>query len=385
VSICDINLSADSGSVADRQRQLANRILNAQRQAGREWTPWLHSFLPTPQDLTALPDGSWLLQIHFRLSRPFASKAESEFHPWEERVVDKKDGATDWFEIQNPIVRDHLTGLPMVRATTWKGHLRFAGEARALDGHVRDRLFGVTRGNAEGQSGRLHFFPTFFADQTGQEVATPLSRDTRTPVPGRGPVSFEVVQAGEKGEGKLILLYVPTPKGAGWHPRQIGEDLVAAASAVAAMLLDYGFSAKKTAGWGVAEDGVLFGKLAAKGAMWPAEKAAAAARHQFIEPEGSFRKFMDERGQPHAALKKPAGQWLSNQEFKTAGAGLGTLTEYKRFRAWYETHGTEWVRRLTGPQQRGGILLHVFEFPKISELPALATRLVRGLKEASGD
>src|SRR5579883_2925032 len=80
-----------------------------------------------------------------------------------------------------------------------------------------------------------------------------------------------------------------------------------------------GLSAKKTAGWGVAEDGVLFGKLAVKGAVWPAEKAAAAARHQFIEPEESFRKFMDERGQPHAALKKPAGQWLSNQEFKTAG------------------------------------------------------------------
>jgi CRISPR-associated protein Cmr2 len=237
VSICDIYLSADSGSVADRQRQLANRILNARRQSGREWKSWLDSFLPTPQDLTALPDGSWLLQIHFRLSRPFASKAESEFHPWEKRVVDTKGGTTEWFEIQNPIVRDHLTGLPIVRPTTWKGHLRFAGSAGGLDDQVRDRLLGVTRRNAEGQAGRLHFFPTFFADQTGQEVATPLSRDTRTPVPGRGPVSFEVVQAAE--EGKLILLYVPRPKGAGWHPRQIGEDLVAAASAVAAMLLDF--------------------------------------------------------------------------------------------------------------------------------------------------
>ena len=381
MSICDISLAAGSGGMADRQRQLANRILNAQLRAAGEWTPWLDSFLPTPQDLAALPNGSWLLQIQFRLSRPFASKGESEFHPWEERVVDKKDGATEWFEIQNPIVRDHLTGLPVVRPTTWKGHLRFAGDAIGLDTSVRDRLFGVTCGDAEGQTGRLHFFPTFFADQTGKEVATPLSRDTRTPVAGRGPISFEVVPEGQG--GKFMLLYVPSPKGIEWHPRQIGEDLMATASAIVAMLLDYGFSAKKTAGWGVAEDAVLFGTLTAKGAMWPAERAAAAARPQFVEPEESFRKFMDERGQPHAALKKPTGEWLSNQEFKTAGAGLGSLTEYKKFRAWYEAHGSEWARRLAGPQQQGKAPLQAFEFSKISDLPALATRLSTGLEEAS--
>lgn len=381
MNICDFHLSKADGDAATQLAGFGNRILSAQRAAAREWTPWLDSFLPTPQDLTALPDGSWLLQIHFRLSRPFTSKAESEFRPWEERVVDKKDGAREWFEIQNPIVRDHLTGLPMVRATTWKGHLRFAGAAGGLDDQMRDRLFGVTRGNAEGQAGRLHFFPTFFADKTGKEVATPLSRDTRTPVPGRSPVSFEVVQAGE--EGKLILLYVPRPKGAGWHPRQVGEDLVAAASAVAAMLLDYGFSAKKTAGWGVAIDAVQSGILAAKGAMWPTEKAAPAAGAQIVEPEEAFRKFMDERGRPHAALKKPTGEWLSNQEFKAEGAALGTLTEYKRFRAWYEAHGAQWARRLVSPQQQGQARPPVFKFSTISELPALAMRLVTGLKEAS--
>jgi CRISPR-associated protein Cmr2 len=381
VSICDISLAAGSGGMADRQRQLANRILNAQRLAAHEWTSWLDSFLPAPQDLTALPDGCWLLQIRFRLSRPFASKAESEFHPWEERVVDKKDGATEWFEIQNPIVRDHLTGLPMVRPTTWKGHLRFAGAAWGLEDQMQDRLFGVTGGNTEGQAGRLHFFPTFFADQTGKEVATPLSRDTRTPVPGRGPISFEVVPEGQ--EGKFVLLYVPRPKGIEWHPRQIGEDLGAAASAVVAMLLDYGFSAKKTAGWGVAEDAVLSGTLTAKGAMWPAEEAGSPAKSQFVEPEESFRKFMDEWGQPHAALKKPTGQWLSNQEFKTAGAGLGSLTEYKRFRSWYETHGSEWARRLAGPQRQGEVPLQAFQFSRISDFPALVARLATALKEAS--
>lgn len=382
MSICDISLAAGSGGMAYRQRQLANRILNAQRLAAREWTLWLDSFLPRPQDLTALPDGSWLLQIHFRLSRPFASKAKSEFHPWEERVVDKKDGATEWFEIHNPIVRDHLTGLPMVRPTTWKGHLRFAAAARGLEDEMRDRLFGVTRGNAKGQSGRLHFFPTLFPDQTGKEVVTPLSRDTRTPVPGRGPVVFEVVQPGR--EGELILLYVPRPRGPGWHPRQIGEDLVATFSAVVAMLRDYGFSAKKTASWGVVEDGVpSSSQLAAKGAMWPAEKPGAG-RAQFEEPQESFQKFMDERGRPNAVLKKATGEWLSNQEFKTAGAALGTLTEYKRFRAWYDAHGAEWARRLTAPQRTGQAPLQVFEFSKISELPALAERLARGLREASG-
>jgi CRISPR-associated protein Cmr2 len=191
------------------------------------------------------------------------------------------------------------------------------------------------------------------------------------------------VPEGQK--GKFTLLYVPRPKGIEWHPRQIGEDLVAAASAVVAMLLEYGFSAKKTAGWGVADDAVLSGTLTAKGAMWPAEEAGSSASPQFVEPEESFRKkFMDERGQPHAALKKPTGQWLSDQEFKTAGAGMGSLTEYKRFRTWYDAHGSEWARRLAGPQQQRQAPLQVFQFSKISELPALATMLATGLREASG-
>ncbi|WP_198469555.1 RAMP superfamily CRISPR-associated protein, partial [Acetomicrobium sp. S15 = DSM 107314] len=36
---------------------------------------------------------------------------------------------------ENPIVRDKLTGLPMVRSSIWKGHLRFAAErVNDLDG-----------------------------------------------------------------------------------------------------------------------------------------------------------------------------------------------------------------------------------------------------------
>lgn len=360
MNIHDSYLSNANGDAAAQLSGFGKQILDAQKAAADDWASRIDMFLPKSDDLLGLPDGSWLLQTEVELAKPFTSKADNP-----------------WFEGQNPIVRDHLTGLPVVKPTTWKGHLSFAAMSEGLDPAVRGRLFGTSLGAETGLAGRLHFFTTFFLGEPGREVVTPLWRDTRTPA--RGPLACEVLGSGRT--GTFNLLYVPRPKGPKWSVRQVTEDLEAATAAVKSMLIDYGFSAKKTAGWGVVKDAVQSGTLAAKGAMWP---AARAAGHQFVEPEESFRKFMDERGQPHAALKKPTGQWLSNQEFKTAGAALGTLTEYKKFRAWYDAHGSEWVRRLGSPMQQGVALLQVFEFSKVSELPALATRLATGLKEASG-
>lgn len=361
MNIHDYHLSEANGDAAAQIAGFGKRILDAQKVAAGEWASRIETFLPRAEDLLALPDGSWLLQTEFKLAKPFTSKADNP-----------------WFENQNPIVRDHLTGLPVIKPTTWKGHLSFAAEAEGLDTAIRRRLFGTSLGAESGWAGRLHFFTTFFLEDTGREVITPLCRETRTPV--RGPLDFEVMDVGRK--GKLSLLYVPRPKGTRWSVGQISEDLQAATAAVKAMLLDYGFSAKKTAGWGVAADAVVSGSLAAKGAIWPAAKTVGS---QFVEPEGSFGKFMDERGRPHAAIKKATGVWLSNQEFKAAGAALGTLTEYKKFRSWYDVHGSEWARRLTGPQHQRQVPLQAFEFSKISELPGRGLTLAKGLKEETGD
>lgn len=198
--------------------EIGNLIRASRLKAAAEWQSAIDVFYPRPDDLAAMPDGSWLLRIDFMLAKPYTSKAEGEFRP--------SDGE---HELQNPIIRDHVTGLPMVRPTTWKGHLGFAARLAGMDRY--DRLFGAALGNDEGQAGRLHFFPTFFLDTPGREVITPLSRETRTPV--RGPIDFEVLRPGSP--GWFHLLYVPRPRPAKWA--SIGDDLEQTALAVKSMLL----------------------------------------------------------------------------------------------------------------------------------------------------
>jgi len=355
MNLCDYYLSVPGGV------QIGNLVQASRIKAADEWRPNIGMFYPQPADLAAMPDGSWLLRIEFRLKKPYASKAEGEFRPSEAE-----------HELQNPIVRDHLTGLPMVRPTTWKGHLAFA--ARLAGGARLDRLFGSALGYDVGQAGRLHFFPTFFPDKPTREVITPLSRETRTPA--RGPIDFEVLASGSS--GCFHLLYVPRPAATGWAT--IADDLEDAARFVASMLIDYGFSAKKTSGWGVAQDDLESGTLTVKGSTWPSA-AVEQTERDFVEPIGGFSKFMDEFGVPDARLKKTSGEWLSNSEFKSAGAEIGSLTEYKKFRAWHDSNGEEWILRKSGKEDSGAAALREYSFERIGALVTLAERLAGTLRK----
>jgi CRISPR-associated protein Cmr2 len=357
--IVDFHLSKASGDTGEQERDFGKRLADAQKQAAHEWADRIDTFLPRPDDLKGLPDASWLLNLEFTLNKPFTSKSEIEFH-----------------EIQNPIVRDHLTGLPTVKPTTWKGHLAFAAARQDVEATVRERLFGTIRGDESGQAGRLRFFPTFFVKDTAREVITPLWRDTRTPA--RGPIDIEVIAAGQ--QARFCLLYVPRPKGPNWHSGQIAEDLVAASRAIKAMLLDYGFSAKKTSGWGVAADALVSGVLTAKGSQWPETTSLVIAAKSFVEPDQAFLSFMDPAGRPIAQLKKTTSQWLSNNEFKASGLNVGSLGVYRKFRDWYGGHGAEWVRRLAGQSSDTTIPLRTYEFQKITELVGLADKLASSLE-----
>jgi len=201
----------------------------------------IHIFYPRKADLAYLPNGSVLIKITFTLKKPYTSKDEGEFH-----IIDDKI-------FENPIVRDKFTGLPMVRPSTWKGHLRFAAERVDCQNkkEIINRLFGSATEDEEKLKGRLYFFPTFFKD-SDKEIITPLKRDTRTPA--RGPILIEVVKADSKGKGEFYLLYVPYPKGKNFEEKQIGEDLHFLASALELMFYTYGFSAKKTSGFGIIEE-----------------------------------------------------------------------------------------------------------------------------------
>jgi len=202
-----------------------------------------NDFYPKSEDLQNFPENSVLIKISFTLKKPYTSKDEGEFH------------IIDGIIFENPIVRDKFTGFPMIRPSTWKGHLRFA--ARMVEWNRGDkekiirRLFGNESEDDNVLEGRLYFFPTFFEEEPKRDVITPLKRDTRTPVKGRSPIPIEVMKRGAKGE--FHLLYIPYPKGKNFKEEEIKEDLKFLAEALKLMFYTYGFSAKKTSGFGVIE------------------------------------------------------------------------------------------------------------------------------------
>lgn len=221
-----------------------NSILTAKVKQDK-WKKNYQIFYPKPDDLENLPSYTALLKIYFSLKKPYTSKEEGEFHILNGRIT------------ENPIVRDSLTGLSLVKPSTWKGHLRFAADKVESDEWSEEekkvilkRLFGTGPGEKNNPlRGRLYFFPTFFTDEATKDVITPLSRETRTPK--RGAISLEVIKPGAKAE--FHLLYLPYPKGEGFK-EEVKKDLEFLAESLKLMFYTYGFSAKKTSGFGVIEE-----------------------------------------------------------------------------------------------------------------------------------
>lgn len=217
----------DDGKIEEGLKSLGMQIDELYRKPCK---PNVNNFYPSQDDIKNFPDGTWLLHIKFKLKKPYHSR--------DERIS----------KSNNPILWDRFLGCPMIAPSTLKGNLRFA--AREINDKNKDkidRLFGPESDSDEAtRKGRLYFYPTFF---TGSEkdVITPLSRETRTPV--RGPIDIEVVPAGETGD--FYLLYFPYPKGKDWSQKEILEDLKFTIEALEKMFLQYGFSAKKTSGFGV--------------------------------------------------------------------------------------------------------------------------------------
>lgn len=208
-------------------------------------------FYPFKDDLQNFPQNSTLIKISFILKKPYASKNESEFH------IIKNINDRIFY---NPIARDRFTGLPIVKPSTWKGHLRFAAEKTEWDDEKKEkiirRLFGSEPGKNDTIKGRLYFFPTFFKEDAEREVITPLKRDTRTPTK---EINLEVIKPDKKGE--FYLMYLPFPKGNEFMDEDIKDDLEFLAEALKLMFYTYGFSAKKTSGFGVTQEKLNEGKI----------------------------------------------------------------------------------------------------------------------------
>lgn len=246
--------------------------------------------LATPDvHLASLPIGSWSLRFTFTLAKPWMSKDDDPFYV---------------NESVNPVRKDKVFKVPVMSAASWKGLLRWTAMRVRLalkkdrlerEDFARERfrqamLFGDEKGEEPGQakhfaayldglnqdaalpyrklvkeyfglsaeskemphhSGRLTFYPTFF-DLIDVEVINPHSRKTKA---GTNPIYLECVPAGSK--GTFSLLYAPCDligKPENEVNTQAKEDLRLVAEGVSAVMLTYGFSAKRTSGFGTAQD-----------------------------------------------------------------------------------------------------------------------------------
>ncbi len=193
---------------------------------------------PEP-DLNLLPSGSWFLQFKFTLAKPYISHDDEPY-----------------YLIDNPVTKDMVFGLPLVRPSSWKGNLRSV--LRLCKGWNDDapemiRLFGnPKRAESDFNAGRLEFYPSFFY-RIGLEIINPHDRARRV---GKNPILLECVPAGA--QGTFSLLYVPFDLiGQADAVQQAQEDLQRVAEAVREMMLTYGFSAKRSSGYGTAKDEIV--------------------------------------------------------------------------------------------------------------------------------
>lgn len=194
---------------------------------------------PPHINLQDLPSYSAFIQFRFTLARPLYTRDDDEFYIHE-----------------NPLMKDSVFKVPMLRASTWKGILRTVLTRQLPEGEASPiilRLFGQARDEeeelAEGGNmlGRLRVYPTFF-DRIGLEVINPHSRKTRS---GTVPILLETVPPGAS--GVFTLLYLPfdlidrSPQEA--FP-EVREDLRTLAEAIIIMMRVHGFSGKSSRGFG---------------------------------------------------------------------------------------------------------------------------------------
>lgn len=237
----------------DRDRQNARR--KYQEQAAGIASLGLPEVLGLDGDWTPTISGWFSLSVAFELQAPWYSKDDRPFH-----VLD------------NPVRKDRVFGVPFMSAASWKGLLRWACRMEAgllthlekhenkLDGWKDPDWIVHFFGNEKGEetnfkSGALAFRPTWF-DKVGFEVINPHDRSRRA---GTVPIVYEVVpgrrvvKSGQNEQetpgarGTFHLLYAPLPGAAA--PVETFQHLFAA---IEDLLTVYGFSAKRTAGWGMA-------------------------------------------------------------------------------------------------------------------------------------
>ncbi|RLE44871.1 CRISPR-associated protein [Candidatus Woesearchaeota archaeon] len=286
ISACKIENLKDYAKVGDRNFPMG---LKALIHSNGNYNDYLQCKLSelsllginSPVDLSSLPKGSWVFEFPITLTKPFISIDDIPF-----------------YIIENPVRKDRVFGVPFISAMAWKGNLRWTMVKVFLEpaannpdkfAQIRFRytlLFGTEKGWGETKSwteylnglcpdakekyestlkekfnrknakdvhiqGMLYFYPTFW-DKIDMFVINPHDRKTKT---GKNPLYFEGAPAGAKGVFRLV--YVPLY----WFglpenelKKKVIKDLKDVITGMREMMLTYGFSAKKSSGFGVIED-----------------------------------------------------------------------------------------------------------------------------------
>jgi CRISPR-associated protein Cmr2 len=245
-SACDLVGQLPNESLAWSARD-ANAARERYQQRATQPTLSLPAELRVGEPPRHLLAGWLAIQLDFELKAPWYSKDDRPLH-----VLD------------NPVRKDRVFGVPFMAASSWKGLLRWscrmehglldhlASHNGKLDGWSDPpwivHLFGNAKGEGEEFSrGALQCFPTWF-DKVSFEVINPHDRARRA---GTQPIVYEVVPAGRK--AALHLLYARAPGRAETQRVDSADAVGRLLDAAQKLLTVYGFSAKRTAGWGIAE------------------------------------------------------------------------------------------------------------------------------------
>lgn len=228
-----------------------------------------------------LPSGSWILEFPITLAKPFISQDDAPFY-----IID------------NPLRKDKVFGVPFTSAMAWKGNLRWTMMKIFLEPKANEPeefakirfqhtlLFGTEKGweeRAKGWTeyldklcekaeelykdklkenfggkdardvrieGTLYFYPTFW-NKIDMMVINPHDRTIKA---GKKPIYFEVVPPGAQGFFRVVYLPLYWIGEEKVFKQKILEDLKQVIIGLREMMLTYGFSAKKTIGYGKIEE-----------------------------------------------------------------------------------------------------------------------------------
>ena len=287
-------------------------------------------------NINLLPENSFFVQFEFILKRPFYSKDDDQFY-----IID------------NPICKESVFKVPMVRPSGWAGALKNAivnndkEKHDELESQSIDRLFGyVSDKEDDNKKGFLMLFPTYF-DNIKFEIINPHDRKTKA---GKNPIYYEVVPA--KSTGLFSLLYVPfyiSDEEKSHVNDKIAFDIDLVAKGLKSMFLTYGFGAKTSSGFGIVEDKLENGKITLK-----TKNITVSTQVEVKPPEKNFEKYLDEDGKvKEIFMGSGEDGLLSNKEYNNKASQFreSSLSEFKKFRTWYKCHAGDWQKYLQSKEK----------------------------------